>query len=248
MQPKCVMVRANSAGRADSAEGAESKIGQVQRERPPLNSLARDLPAVRPAPIVTSVDTSGATARGPASRETLLQDVLALDGETTNFKTLSDLPISRVKRIVKTTESELMVGAETPVLLARAVEMLIHDLTKVAWEASEGAKRKTLLRGDICNAAMQVPEFDCILDVVDGTLKAERTVALQARAIQARMQQQEAAPCASEVSFTPAYAPGLEAWAKKQSRCASHAALLAAAAHSDVAFIPTVAEWAHVFD
>lgn len=50
--------------------------------------------------------------------------VLAAD-----FKTVTDLPIARIKRIMKSDEDVRMISAEAPVLFAKACELFILDMT-----------------------------------------------------------------------------------------------------------------------
>jgi len=49
-------------------------------------------------------------------------------GETA-FKNHNDLPLARIKRIMKSDEDVRMIRAETPVLFARACELFILELT-----------------------------------------------------------------------------------------------------------------------
>ena len=54
----------------------------------------------------------------------------ALDiGTEQDFKTHNDLPLARIKRIMKSDEDVRMISAEAPVLFAKACEMFILELT-----------------------------------------------------------------------------------------------------------------------
>ena len=46
-----------------------------------------------------------------------------------DFKKHNDLPIARIKRIMKSDQDVRMIAAETPVRLARAREMILRALT-----------------------------------------------------------------------------------------------------------------------
>lgn len=46
-----------------------------------------------------------------------------------DFKMLTDLPIARIKRIMKSDEDVRMISAEAPVLFAKAAEMFVLELT-----------------------------------------------------------------------------------------------------------------------
>lgn len=48
---------------------------------------------------------------------------------TADFKTIADLPLARIKRIMKSDEDVRMISAEAPVLFAKACELFILDLT-----------------------------------------------------------------------------------------------------------------------
>jgi nuclear transcription factor Y, gamma len=46
-----------------------------------------------------------------------------------DFKTVVDLPLARIKRIMKSDEDVRMISAEAPVLFAKACELFIMELT-----------------------------------------------------------------------------------------------------------------------
>lgn len=54
------------------------------------------------------------------------------------------LPLARVKKIMKSDEDVRMISAEAPVLFAKACEVFIVELTHRAWSFTEEAKRRTL--------------------------------------------------------------------------------------------------------
>lgn len=67
-----------------------------------------------------------------------------------------ELPMARIKRIMKMDDSVKscvisilfayfkMIGSEAPVLIAKACEIFIRELTLVAWMHTEESKRRTL--------------------------------------------------------------------------------------------------------
>jgi len=59
------------------------------------------------------------------------------------FKT-HQLPLARVKKIMKSDEDVRMISAEAPVLFAKACEIFIIELTHRAWYHTEESKRRTL--------------------------------------------------------------------------------------------------------
>ena len=50
-------------------------------------------------------------------------------GSEQDFKNHNDLPLARIKRIMKSDEDVRMISAEAPVLFAKACEMFILELT-----------------------------------------------------------------------------------------------------------------------
>lgn len=55
-----------------------------------------------------------------------------------------ELPLARIKKIMKLDEDVKMISAEAPVLFAKAAEIFIHELTLRAWIHTEDNKRRTL--------------------------------------------------------------------------------------------------------
>lgn len=76
------------------------------------------------------------------------------------FKNHNDLPLARIKRIMKSDEDVRMISAEAPVLFAKACELFILDLSIRAWGAAEKTKRRTLLKEDVEAAINNTDIFD----------------------------------------------------------------------------------------
>mmetsp|Transcript_4452 Transcript_4452/g.13503 ORF Transcript_4452/g.13503 Transcript_4452/m.13503 type:complete len:287 (+) Transcript_4452:349-1209(+) len=83
----------------------------------------------------------------------------------TDFKT-QQLPLARIKKIMKTDEDVKMISAEAPILFAKACEMFIQELTIRAWAQTEEAKRRTLQRSDVSCAIQRTDIFDFLIDIV----------------------------------------------------------------------------------
>merc|ERR1719220_2816919 len=77
-----------------------------------------------------------------------------------------ELPLARIKKIMKLDEDVKMISAEAPVLFAKAAEMFIHELTMRAWIHTEDSKRRTLQRNDIAMAITKFDQFDFLIDIV----------------------------------------------------------------------------------
>lgn len=76
------------------------------------------------------------------------------------------LPLARIKKIMKSDEDVRMISAEAPVLFAKACEMFILELTLRSWIHSEENKRRTLQRNDIAAAITRTDIFDFLVDIV----------------------------------------------------------------------------------
>merc|ERR1719309_1030827 len=77
-----------------------------------------------------------------------------------------ELPLARIKKIMKLDEDVKMISAEAPVLFAKATEMFIHELTMRSWMHTEDNKRRTLQRNDIAMAITKYDQFDFLIDIV----------------------------------------------------------------------------------
>jgi nuclear transcription factor Y gamma len=84
------------------------------------------------------------------------------------FKNANDLPLARIKRIMKSDEDVRMISAEAPVLFAKACELFISDLTirSYAYTSEDRGKRRTLTREDVCLAVQQTDVFDFLVSVL----------------------------------------------------------------------------------
>lgn len=78
------------------------------------------------------------------------------------------LPLARIKKIMKLDDDvkRMMIGSETPILLAKASEIFVEELTLNAWKHTEDNKRKTLQKSDISQAIARNDMFDFLIDIV----------------------------------------------------------------------------------
>merc|ERR1719290_132568 len=77
-----------------------------------------------------------------------------------------ELPLARIKRIMKLDDDVKMISAEAPVLFSKAAEIFITELTLRAWIHTEDNKRRTLQRNDIAMAISKFDQFDFLIDIV----------------------------------------------------------------------------------
>ncbi|CAL4913562.1 unnamed protein product [Urochloa decumbens] len=76
------------------------------------------------------------------------------------------LPLARIKKIMKADEDVRMISAEAPVLFAKACELFILELTIRSWLHAEENKRRTLQRNDVAAAIARTDVFDFLVDIV----------------------------------------------------------------------------------
>ena len=83
----------------------------------------------------------------------------------TDFKT-QQLPLARIKKIMKSDEDVRMISAEAPVLFAKACELFILELTHRSWQSTSDCKRRTLQRNDVATSIAQTDILDFLVDIV----------------------------------------------------------------------------------
>ncbi|ORX89144.1 histone-fold-containing protein [Basidiobolus meristosporus CBS 931.73] len=76
------------------------------------------------------------------------------------------LPLARIKKVMKTDEDVKMISAEAPIIFAKSCEIMILELTLRAWIHAEENKRRTLQRSDIAAAISKTDMFDFLIDIV----------------------------------------------------------------------------------
>ncbi|GLJ35814.1 hypothetical protein SUGI_0719080 [Cryptomeria japonica] len=76
------------------------------------------------------------------------------------------LPLARIKKIMKSDEEVKMISAEAPVLFSKACELFILELTLRSWLHTEENKRRTLQRNDIAGAVSRGDILDFLVDIV----------------------------------------------------------------------------------
>ncbi|OQR88637.1 nuclear transcription factor Y subunit [Thraustotheca clavata] len=128
--------------------------------------------------------------------QTQIQEISQIDPEVQDFKT-HQLPLARIKKIMKSDEDVRMISAEAPVLFAKACEMFILELSLRAWIHTEENKRRTLQRNDIAMAITKTDTFDFLIDIVpreDIKLPGKKEGAMDPQMVyQQQLQQQQAA-------------------------------------------------------
>ncbi|KAF7245786.1 Nuclear transcription factor Y subunit gamma [Varanus komodoensis] len=98
---------------------------------------------------VTIMSTDGGFAGGNSDAQQCLQSFWPRVMEEIRNLTVKDfrvqeLPLARIKKIMKLDEDVKMISAEAPVLFAKAAQIFITELTLRAWIHTEDNKRRTL--------------------------------------------------------------------------------------------------------
>ena len=81
-------------------------------------------------------------------------------GSEQDFKNHNDLPLARIKRIMKSDEDVRMISAEAPVLFAKACEIFILELAVRSWGAAGKCRRKVISKEDVETAINNTDIFD----------------------------------------------------------------------------------------
>lgn len=92
----------------------------------------------------------------------------ALMKASTNKIKLKDmnLPLARIKRLMKVEENVRMVASEVPVLFSLVAEVFIEELTVRAWINTDDGKRRILQKTDICAAIKTSQMYDFLVDII----------------------------------------------------------------------------------
>lgn len=91
--------------------------------------------------------------------------VTKLETEDHDYK-LHQLPLARIKKVMKADPEVKMISAEAPILFAKGCDIFITELTMRAWIHAEENKRRTLQRSDIASALAKSDMFDFLIDIV----------------------------------------------------------------------------------
>lgn len=91
--------------------------------------------------------------------------VTRLETDDHDFK-LHQLPLARIKKVMKADPEVKMISAEAPILFAKGCDIFITELTMRAWIHAEENKRRTLQRSDIASALTKSDMFDFLIDIV----------------------------------------------------------------------------------
>lgn len=91
--------------------------------------------------------------------------ISSLENEEHDYK-IHQLPLARIKKVMKADPEVKMISAEAPILFAKGCDIFITELTMRAWIHAEENKRRTLQRSDIASALAKSDMFDFLIDIV----------------------------------------------------------------------------------
>ncbi|GLJ45984.1 hypothetical protein SUGI_0968360 [Cryptomeria japonica] len=94
-----------------------------------------------------------------------MEEIQGLNSKEVRNKSGGDLPLARVKKIMKADESK-MVSAEAVVVMGKACEMMMKELSLRAWIRTRDGKRRTLQNKDIWSGVSESEVFDFLVDVL----------------------------------------------------------------------------------
>ncbi|KAK9470123.1 histone-fold-containing protein [Dipodascopsis tothii] len=93
------------------------------------------------------------------------ETINSIERDEHEFK-IHQLPLARIKKVMKADEDVKMISAEAPILFAKGCDIFITELTMRAWIHAEENKRRTLQRSDIASALQKSDMFDFLIDIV----------------------------------------------------------------------------------
>ncbi|KAK2197761.1 bifunctional Transcription factor CBF-NF-Y-archaeal histone domain/Histone-fold/Transcriptional activator HAP5 subunit [Babesia duncani] len=77
----------------------------------------------------------------------------------------SHLPVARVRKMMKEGEHTGMIAADAPVVLAKACEMLVRELTLQSWDCTLTTRRCTLQKQDVASAIYKNKLYYFLFDI-----------------------------------------------------------------------------------
>ncbi|ESQ45687.1 hypothetical protein EUTSA_v10010679mg [Eutrema salsugineum] len=136
--------------------------------QPPLSAAGIPPP---PPPPTTSVSAAGAASYHHLLQQQQQQLQMFWSYQRKEIEQVNDfknhqLPLARIKKIMKADEDVRMISAEAPILFAKACELFILELTIRSWLHAEENKRRTLQKNDIAAAITRTDIFDFLVDIV----------------------------------------------------------------------------------
>lgn len=86
-----------------------------------------------------------------------------------DLKATSLFPVARIKKVMRSADDgakNMMISSEAPVLLSKAAELFIEELSLRAWVHVEDKKRRTIQRQDVVAATQTSDLYDFLIDII----------------------------------------------------------------------------------
>lgn len=93
------------------------------------------------------------------------RQINAAEQETPDYRH-PQLPLARIKKVMKSDPDVKMIAADAPILFCKACEIFISEITARAFIIADSNKRRTLSRSDIAKALSKSDQFDFLIDIV----------------------------------------------------------------------------------
>eukprot|EP00042_Codosiga_hollandica_P031535 m.192683 g.192683 ORF g.192683 m.192683 type:complete len:284 (+) comp53668_c0_seq2:361-1212(+) len=144
------------------------QLGMTQLSNMPMQADDQGVP---PGATTTSADVhgiDGSIGNQQPWMANFWQTALNIPTDTVKHYKDQILPLARVRKIMKLADDEVqMIAVETPILLAKATEAFIADLTVRAFSTEiENGMRRTLQKADIQKATSKSDMFDFLIDIL----------------------------------------------------------------------------------
>ncbi|GBG31468.1 Nuclear transcription factor Y subunit C-4 [Hondaea fermentalgiana] len=172
---------------ASSEVAGKSEVASVAQSAP------APTPASVPAPAPASPSSAKlSTEKAPITERTKIEtaamsidevvkayfegvkcELAKLDPSTCDFKSHTDIPFQRVKRIIKSDEDVRIASTEAVVMTAMAANMFLADVGRRTYAQAEGDQRTTVTKEDVEAAIRGTDIFDFLLEIVDEKLLEE---------------------------------------------------------------------------
>jgi histone H3/H4 len=110
----------------------------------------------------TTVQTTSEVAPSSPKRS----ETNGKEGEVVELRQLVDLPLARVKRIMKSDADVKLISQEAVVLVTKAAELLIEHLAEEAYKHTQLENRKTMQYKDLSLAVKSSEAFDFLEEII----------------------------------------------------------------------------------
>ena len=78
------------------------------------------------------------------------------------------MPLARIKKVMKLDPDlkPMMISNETAIILSKACELFILELTLRAWQETDALKRKTMQKSELILACSKCDMYDFLIDII----------------------------------------------------------------------------------